>query len=151
MTVATSRALGSWPTALLKVRRATVGSVMPASVNSPMSAGMPCSTSNAWRQLRAPAPPVEISVPSMSKRTACGSSTPRSLTRVGLAVRVPGGAVARRHLRRGDHLGPCGRVRLDRRLDLPALRLRLCLHEPLGVAPHAFAPALHHLEPAEVV
>jgi hypothetical protein len=41
---------------------------MPASVNSPMSAGMPYSSSNASRQEAAPAPPELISVPSMSNR-----------------------------------------------------------------------------------
>src|SRR3954447_10308918 len=151
MTVATSRALGSWPMALLKVSRATVGSVMPASVNSPMSAGMPCRVSNACRQLRAPAPPVEISVPSMSNRTACGSSTGASLTVVRRAVRVPRRPVARRQLRARDHPRPGRGVRLDRGLDLAPLRIRLRRYEPLGISPHALAPALDQLEPAEVV
>src|SRR4051794_18934556 len=118
-----------------------------------MSAGTPCSTSNAWRQLRAPAPPVEISVPSMSKRTAWGSVTPRTLPggTARPAVGVARGAVARRHLWRGDHPRPGGRVRLDRVVHLPALRVRLRFHQPLGVAPYALAPALHHLEAGEVV
>src|SRR3954454_4016859 len=54
------------------VLRATTGSVSPASVWDPISAGMPCSCSNAKRQLRAPAPPLVMSVPSMSNRTRAG-------------------------------------------------------------------------------
>jgi len=38
-------------------------------VNSPMSAGIPYSSSKACFHASAPAPPVETSVPSMSKRT----------------------------------------------------------------------------------
>ena len=47
---------------------------MPASVNWPMSAGIPYSSSNACLQATAPAPPVETSVPSMSKRMIRGVS-----------------------------------------------------------------------------
>src|SRR5829696_973481 len=43
---------------------------MPVSVNLPMSAGMPYSSSKALRQAAAPAPPVMISVPSMSNSAA---------------------------------------------------------------------------------
>jgi hypothetical protein len=43
---------------------------MPVSVNLPMSAGMPYSSSKAIRQAAAPAPPVMISVPSMSNSAA---------------------------------------------------------------------------------
>jgi hypothetical protein len=43
---------------------------MEVSVNSPMSAGMPYSSSKANRQAAAPAPPVMISVPSMSNSAA---------------------------------------------------------------------------------
>src|SRR3954451_18423057 len=138
ITVATSRALGSWPTAALNVRRATVGSVMPASVNSPMSAGMPYSSSNAYRQLRAPAPPVEIRVPSMSKRTAWGSlmrarlpgGTACGAVRVALGPVAGGPAVALG----GDQLRPRGGVRLDRFGDLLALGLGLRIEQPLRVA-----------------
>src|SRR4051794_28401635 len=157
MTVASSRAVGSCPTAALKVRRATIGSVMPASVNAPMSAGMPYSSSNAYRQLRAPAPPVEMSVPSMSKRTAWGSVMraeypPRHAMRGGAggllraaraAVRAARGAVAGRPAvpARGDQARPRGRVRLDRVRDLTALGRRLGDEQALRVAPHALAPA----------
>ena len=48
---------------------------MPASVNSPMSAGIPYSSSNACFQATAPAPPVDTSVPSMSKRTMRAESS----------------------------------------------------------------------------
>src|SRR3954467_7923655 len=141
MTVASSRAVGSWPTAAVNVRRATVGSVIPASVNSPMSAGMPYSSSNAYRQLRAPAPPVEMSVPSMSKRTAWGSVMRARLTgsparaTVGVAL----GAVAGRAAvaPRRDQPRPRGGVRLDRLGHLSALGGRLRVEEPLRVAPHA--------------
>src|SRR5215211_6581207 len=43
---------------------------MPVSVNSPMSAGMPYSSSKANRQAAAPAPPVIMRVPSMSNSAA---------------------------------------------------------------------------------
>ena len=43
---------------------------MPVSVNLAMSAGMPYSSSKAIRQAAAPAPPVMISVPSMSNSAA---------------------------------------------------------------------------------
>ncbi len=45
------------------------GSVMPVSVNSSMSAGMPYNPSTASRQAAAPGPPV-MSVPSMSNSAA---------------------------------------------------------------------------------
>jgi hypothetical protein len=48
----------------------TTGSVIPDSLNSPMSAGSPYSLLNAQRQLLVPAPPVVIRRPSMSKRIA---------------------------------------------------------------------------------
>src|SRR5262245_54219602 len=41
---------------------------MPASVNLPMSAGTPYSSSKARRHDAAPAPPVSITLPSMSNR-----------------------------------------------------------------------------------
>src|SRR3954447_13617830 len=155
MTVASSRAVGSWPTAALNVRRATVGSGIPASVNWPMSAGMPYSSSNAYRQLRAPAPPVEIRVPSMSKRTAWGSLMRARLTggTARAAVRVALGAVAGRPAvpARRDQPRPGGGVRLDRVGHLAALGGRLRVEQALGVAPHALAPALDHLEPGDVV
>src|SRR3954471_6226700 len=155
MTVASSRAVGSCPTAALKVSLATVGSVMPASVNSPMSAGMPYNSSNAYRQLRAPAPPVEIRVPSMSKRTAWGSLMRARLTggAACAAVRVALGPVAGRPAVAlgGDQLRPRGGVRLDRFGDLLALGLGLGIEQPLRVAPHALAPALDHLEASHVV
>jgi hypothetical protein len=43
---------------------------MPADEDVAMSAGTPCKCSNAQLQLRAPAPPVSIRVPSMSNKTA---------------------------------------------------------------------------------
>src|SRR4051794_9241098 len=102
---------------------------MPASVNWPMSAGMPYSSSNAYRQLRAPAPPVEIRVPSMSKRTAWGSLMRARLTggTACAAVRVALGPVAGRPAVAlgGDQVRPGGRVRLDRFGDLLALGLVL--------------------------
>jgi hypothetical protein len=51
-----------WITAT-KVRRPTSGSVIAASVNWPMSAGIPYSSSNANRHEAGSAPPVLISVP----------------------------------------------------------------------------------------
>ena len=70
MTRASSRLLGSWPITFLNVSRPTSGSVIPASVYFPMSAGIPYRSSNASRHEAAPAPPLEISVPSTSNRTA---------------------------------------------------------------------------------
>src|SRR3954451_9762027 len=69
---AISLRVGSRPITCLKVPRATSGSVQPASVYWPMSAGMPTTLLNAHFHDRAPAPPVEISVPSMSNSTATG-------------------------------------------------------------------------------
>ena len=81
MTRASSDLLGSWPITFLNVRRPTSGSVIPASVYLPMSAGIPYRSSKAIRQDAAPAPPLEIRVPSMSNRTAM-----RSVDAVGAAV-----------------------------------------------------------------
>src|SRR5438067_2007759 len=54
------------------VVRPTLGSVMPPVVYFEMSASTPKSSPNAPPQLRVDAPPVAMSVPSMSKRTASG-------------------------------------------------------------------------------
>jgi len=74
MTFASSVGEGSRPITLVNVSLPTTGSVIPASVNLPMSAGIPYSSLNAQRQLLAPAPPVVIKRPSTSKRIACGRS-----------------------------------------------------------------------------
>ena len=66
MSCASSSGVGSRPITAAKVFAPTSGSVIPASVNSPMSAGIPYSSSNACFHATAPAPPVETSVPSMS-------------------------------------------------------------------------------------
>src|SRR3954470_11585704 len=99
---AISLRVGSRPITCLKVPRATSGSVHPASVYWPMSAGMPTTLSNAHFHDAAPAPPVEISVPSMSNNTACGGGL-ASVLGTGAHLRRGGDRQARAALR-ADHV-----------------------------------------------
>ena len=63
------------PSTPRKVWTATCGSVSPAELCWPMSAGTPCNFSNAALQLRAPDPPVWTSVSSTSNSTTTGFVT----------------------------------------------------------------------------
>src|SRR5215211_9184813 len=99
----------------LNVPRATSGSVQPASVYWPMSAGMPTTLSNAHFHDFAPAPPVEISVPSMSNSTATGG---------GLASVLGTGP----HLRRGrdrQARAALGLYHVEQRVDHRQVRERV--------------------------
>src|SRR2546423_7612503 len=81
MSLAISSSDGSRPRTPANVRRPTSGSVIPPVVYLPMSASTPYSSAKAPRQLRVVAPPDEMSVPSMSNRTASGLLTDPFLDR----------------------------------------------------------------------
>src|SRR5215210_4261155 len=73
-----SSSVGSRPIAFSKTTRPTAGSGTPLPVTAGTSTSTPCSSLKARFHARSLAPPVEISVPSMSKRIA---SVSRSATR----------------------------------------------------------------------
>src|SRR5918997_5699175 len=105
MSAASSCRDGSRPITCWNVPRATSGSVHPASVYWPMSAGIPTTLSNAHFHDAAPAPPVEISVPSMSNSTAIGGGAARVLGTGahlgGGGDRQPGPALGGDHVEQG--------------------------------------------------
>src|SRR3954447_14597626 len=75
MAAASSWRSGSLPSTLRSPALPTSVSTWPDSVTPRMSTPTPCSSSKARRQAVAPAPPVVIRVPSMSKRTASISAS----------------------------------------------------------------------------
>src|SRR5688500_8796900 len=109
---------------------------MPASVCRAMSAGIPYSSWNASRQDSAPAPPLWIKVPSMSKSSASRSCGASATVLLGVAPELlpHRGQQAIRELvfatrgeplveRRGDHVR--GHALLDRRKHGPAAFARV--------------------------
>src|SRR5215217_277245 len=93
---------------------------MPVSVNFPMSAGMPYSSSKASRQAAAPAPPVMISVPSISNSAA-----------IRLVIRLSCGCPWLRH----DQLDGAAEAEVERLLQRDVEETKLL--ELLGAAERA--------------
>src|SRR5205807_4732733 len=102
------------------------------------TAGSPGPARPARRRARPPA------ARSPAEWRAPAASHPPGAVRI--ALRPVAGGLRRRH-----HLRPQLGVLLDLARHLAALCGRLRVHEPLGVAPDPLAPALDHLEPANVV